>query len=381
MQQNALTFEKKWYNRGREGENYAAQQSPKIDLRSIRQRCLRKRTGKVLFSKHLFNLSFAEASERNRKLRNSDESAWKEAQIVRCRSSAHPLSILIWSTGIAFVRSLSERIGVYMLGFAVGALSGLIGLIKNTISGEFLDIRKANKQYWTVCFPLYLLYRFFFLLSISTAETREQALTSGLLRDLWPLMTFISAVIVFQQKVTIKFCFCLIISFVGVMIASFDWKSWLFPNELFRPCLFAFLSSVTWGLYSCFTRKYSNGCDYSGIFMLASSIISLIPAVAFRQLYFRFTVRVGLELLYSAVFMTFLATVCWNTAMKKGNFILIIILSNFLPLITVLLSSLILGVHPSMQMLLGSSFIILGTLFGKSGVRAQRDRNKNGGKL
>ena len=35
----ALTFEKKWYNRGREGENYAAQRSSKIDLRSIRQRC------------------------------------------------------------------------------------------------------------------------------------------------------------------------------------------------------------------------------------------------------------------------------------------------------------------------------------------------------
>ena len=35
----AFTFEKKWHNRGREGENYAAQRSSKIDLRSIRQRC------------------------------------------------------------------------------------------------------------------------------------------------------------------------------------------------------------------------------------------------------------------------------------------------------------------------------------------------------
>ena len=88
----AFTFEKKWHNRGREGENYAAQRSSKIDLRSIRQRCWRKRTGKVLFCKHLFDLPFAEASERDRKLRNSDESAWKEAKIVRCRSSAHPFT-------------------------------------------------------------------------------------------------------------------------------------------------------------------------------------------------------------------------------------------------------------------------------------------------
>ena len=46
----------------------------------------------MLFCKHLFDLSFAEASERNRKLRNSDESPWKEAQIVRCRSSAYPFT-------------------------------------------------------------------------------------------------------------------------------------------------------------------------------------------------------------------------------------------------------------------------------------------------
>ena len=52
----------------------------------------RKVTGKELFCKHLFDLSFAEVSERNRKLRNSDEFPWKEAQIVRCRTSAYPFT-------------------------------------------------------------------------------------------------------------------------------------------------------------------------------------------------------------------------------------------------------------------------------------------------
>ena len=51
-----------------------------------------KLTGEELFCKHLFDLSFAEASERNRKLRNSDEFPWKAAQIVRCRSSAYPFT-------------------------------------------------------------------------------------------------------------------------------------------------------------------------------------------------------------------------------------------------------------------------------------------------
>ena len=36
----------------------------------------------IFMCKHLFDLSFAEVSERNRKLRNADKSAWKEAQIV-----------------------------------------------------------------------------------------------------------------------------------------------------------------------------------------------------------------------------------------------------------------------------------------------------------
>ena len=51
-----------------------------------------KELAKCFFCKHLFDLSLAEASERNRKLQNSDESPWKEAKIVRCRSSAHPFA-------------------------------------------------------------------------------------------------------------------------------------------------------------------------------------------------------------------------------------------------------------------------------------------------
>ena len=47
----------------------------------------------MLFSKHLFNLSFAEASERNRKLRNADKSAWKEAKLSDA-DHQHILSLL-----------------------------------------------------------------------------------------------------------------------------------------------------------------------------------------------------------------------------------------------------------------------------------------------
>ena len=36
-----------------------------------------KRTGKVLFCKYLFDLSFAEASERNRQLRTQAEQLWR----------------------------------------------------------------------------------------------------------------------------------------------------------------------------------------------------------------------------------------------------------------------------------------------------------------
>lgn len=49
----------------------------------------------MLFCKHLFDISFAEASERNRQLRNSNESPWKEAQnsqtCVNCNTWNGPI--------------------------------------------------------------------------------------------------------------------------------------------------------------------------------------------------------------------------------------------------------------------------------------------------
>ena len=45
-----------------------------------------KELAKCFSCKHLFDISFAEASERNRQLRNSNDSPWKDAQIVRSLS-------------------------------------------------------------------------------------------------------------------------------------------------------------------------------------------------------------------------------------------------------------------------------------------------------
>lgn len=53
----------------------------------------RKGTGKELFCKHLFDLSFAEVSERNRKLRNSNKSPGKKPKLSDT-DHQHILSLL-----------------------------------------------------------------------------------------------------------------------------------------------------------------------------------------------------------------------------------------------------------------------------------------------
>jgi drug/metabolite transporter (DMT)-like permease len=65
---------------------------------------------------------------------------------------------------------------------------------------------------------------------------------------------------------------------------------------------------------------------------------------------------------------TALAYVFWDTAMRKGNLVLVAAFSYFIPLLSTLLSSLYLHVTPGLSLWLGCILIVLGSLMSWKGV-------------
>lgn len=288
----------------------------------------------------------------------------------RARYTAYGLiAILIWSTSSAVIRTLSEQMGAFTSGLITGLLGGLFGLALGYKTGEIQQLRKAPKSFWTVCLPLYLIYRISMMLSICTAETRQQVLATGLLRDLWPVATMLFFLILYRSKADWRLELCIALSCLGAVIANLSFHS---PRSesasatSLWSCFFALLSSLAWGLYSVFSGKTKGGCAYFAVCMLFSGLLSGAMLLFFPEPYPVVTLRSSMEIIYSSFISIFLATVLWNLSLQKGNALSVICLSNYIPVITVFLSSVIFGVLPTWHVIAGCVCIVIGTLFGQA---------------
>ena len=77
------------------------------------------------------------------------------------------------------------------------------------------------------------------------------------------------------------------------------------------------------------------------------------------------TPRVIVELLYMSVFPTFLAYTFWDRAMRKGKIILVISLSYFTPLLSIVISSLYLRVIIKSTLWIACGLVIAGAVICK----------------
>jgi len=77
------------------------------------------------------------------------------------------------------------------------------------------------------------------------------------------------------------------------------------------------------------------------------------------------TPRVVMELLYMSIFPTFLAYSFWDTAMRKGNIILVASLSYFTPLLSIIISSLYLQIVIKPSLWIACGLVIAGAVICK----------------
>lgn len=111
------------------------------------------------------------------------------------------LSIAIWSSVIAFSRSLTEELGVFTSGASIflagGALA--VGLMLWRHRG-FAWLRAFSPRYLWVCGGLFVFYEVCLYMAVGYAASRQQVLEVGLINYLWIGFTFAFAVPVLHKR-------------------------------------------------------------------------------------------------------------------------------------------------------------------------------------
>jgi drug/metabolite transporter (DMT)-like permease len=286
------------------------------------------------------------------------------------------LAILLWSTNIAFSRTVMEHLGALTAGAAIYLLAGLSGCCYLWSSGQLAAVLRLPRRYLWICGTFFVTNMVSFYLAVGLARGRQQVLEVGLINYLWPSFTLLASVPILRKKPNFFLLPGMVMAFAGIFLAATQNEtfSWAMLLENCRantlPYAMALVAALAWGLYSCYNRAL--GSDVEGgaisLFLLAAGTILLLIRV-FRPEPSVWAVRPLCELVYVALLPTFLAYTCWDISMRKGNVVLVVAFSYSTPLLSTIISCVHLAVPLTLNLAIACILVIAGALVCKLSLR------------
>jgi drug/metabolite transporter (DMT)-like permease len=284
-------------------------------------------------------------------------------------------ALLFWSSTIAFSRSLAEQLGTLTASSYIFLLAGAISCAYLMTSRRRLQaILRTPLKYLFGCGTLFIIYITCIYLAVGTATSRLQVLEVGLLNYLWPSLTLVLAVPVLARKAHYTLIPGCLLGFGGILLASVQsgesWEAFIgnFGANWF-PFVLAFVAALCWALYSNLTHRWAREAETGAVplFLLVSGLVLAVLRLLVTERT-EWTAQSGVELAYMAVFPTIIAYVFWDNAMRRGNMILVTSLSYLTPLLSIIISSVYLGVEAGVYLWVGCLLVIAGSLTCKMSV-------------
>jgi drug/metabolite transporter (DMT)-like permease len=287
------------------------------------------------------------------------------------------VAILLWSTTIAFSRTLTEQLGTLTAAFWIYSLAGVFGLAVTALQpGQSVGkMLRLPRLYLWGCGALFVIYIAALYLAVGSASNRTQVIAVGLLNYLWPGLSLVFSIPILKRKASPWLIAGIALALAGVWLASSDGsnsslQSFISEGSL-PPYGLALLAAVSWGLYSNLSRRWG-GEDEGGavpLFLLASGLLLGVLRMASPETT-TWSARSLLELSYMALLPGMLAYVLWDVAVRKGNLVLVASLSYLTPLLSTMFSIVVLGVKAGPSLWAGALLVVVGALICKKSITA-----------
>lgn len=286
------------------------------------------------------------------------------------------VTILIWGTSAIFTRNLSTGLGAYTSAALVNLIGGITVLVIQAVKKQGLaGLRDVPKAYLPVCGTLFVVYTATSYVSMSMVQSDASVVVLVLIRFLWPLFTLIFTIPILKARASGWLVCSVAVSFLGIVIAKlgndiFHLSSFvdnILSGDDLPGYLLGFVVAISWGLYTNLTKKYigTRRVDAVGIYMILTAVVLGSIAIVVDEPR-NFSPGLFAQVLYAAIVVGALANTLWNLAIKKGNMLLVVLVSNFLPIISTVMTSFMLGVGITIPILVGSILVVVGTLWSKN---------------
>ena len=270
---------------------------------------------------------------------------------------------ICWGMSVGLVRTITETFG---LAAGMSILYGTTCLFLLFFLGR-PNLRAFPKKYLFLGLPTANLSSICFSLSLYLSNGGQQTVEVGMVNYLWPCLVVVFAIAFNGQKARWWVAPGVLISFTGVVMVLSGEQGFnaieLLEHIRLNPWsyLLAFLSAVTWAVYSNLTRAWSGGQNPTLIiFFLDFIIFSSLWAAGYGDLS-QPTMHGCLSVAIGAVAMGG-AYAAWSYGVTKGNITILGVASYFTPVLSCLFASIWIGASLDASFWTGVAIVVLGSL-------------------
>ena len=291
-------------------------------------------------------------------------------------------AILFWSTNIALSRSMVEQLGLLTTGAATFLLGGLLSLMYAGWKGRgFHFLRGISRNYLFVCGFLFIVNTVSFLMAVGLSSSRTQTIIAGLINNIWPVLGLWFSLFILKNKAKNFLFLGIALALGGMWLAStkgevLNYQEALQPANLGVYAI-ALVAAISWGLYSNWSRKWAGEQDSGAVplFLMSTGVLlGLLRLFIPESSAPSSTTFLGLA--YLIFFPTILAYIFWDAAVRKGNLVVVVTFSYFVPLFSTIVSSLLLGVRLRPDIWVAAVMIMSGAYICRQAIVERTEQNQ-----
>jgi len=228
-------------------------------------------------------------------------------------------------------------------------------------------IRSFSLSYVLIGGALFVSYEICLALALGMANSRHQALEMAVVNYLWPALTVLLAVLLSRKPTNVLVYPSIVLAFIGVAWTITGDKGLsvtsIAENVATNPVTYAmaFFGAMIWAVYCNVTKSLANGQNAITLFFIMTAITLWIKYAISDESTLQFSLSSTLDLLLAGIVMGS-GYALWNVAILRGNMLLLATLSYFTPVISTIMSSIILGVILGAFFWQGVSMVTIGSL-------------------
>lgn len=268
-------------------------------------------------------------------------------------------AIFFWSTVAAVCKLLLEALDNFQLLWASSFLAAMFLLIVNIYSGDIKKLSGYTAKDYIVSILTGIPGTFFYYVFYYAGTDILPASQAFIINYLWPIMSVVFACIILKEKVTVRKCLAIAISFVGVGIVTGGSLSGFNVNTI-KGAVFCVAGAVSYGIFTSLNQKYNYDKKIS--IMLSYSVTFVLTTVINGiggKLFVPDTVQL-LGFAWNGIFTMAIANTAWTMALESGNTAKISNLAYITPFLSLVWTFLILEEPLNIYSVVGLIVIVSG---------------------